>query len=425
MRAQRHMDRPIIEHLTDLDKYKLTMGQFVYFLHSLICVVYGFKNRTKAVKLARHIDIGRLREELQHLRTLRYTDRELQYLGSQMRSTGKSLFEPEYLRFLKDEFRMPEFHVAQTPDDDITTTFGEETTWPHSIMGETLELSIKNELYTMDLTKHLTDGEYDRLLNDARKRRQAIIDVLKRNPKVRFMEFGTRRRFSRDWQYETVEDLVTQIPDQITGTSNVYLAMILGILSKGTVAHELFMVLAAIASILGDEALRASHNQVLQQWAKFYGPDLLIALTDTFGSDFFFRDMTSEQAHEWKGLRQDSGDAIEFGEKQLLFYKQHGVDPLQKLLVPSDGLDVDTLVKITNHFLGKIPVEGGWGTGLTFDIPGIKPLSIVVKAISANGIGTVKLSDNIAKAMGRPEDIERYKRVFEYGLVNNYTECRV
>ncbi len=185
-----------------------------------------------------------------------------------------------------------------------------------------------------------------------------------------------------------------------------------GLLPMGTSAHELFMVMACIMGER-DEDIRASHNKVLQDWWDEYNWGLSIALTDTFGTDFFFRDMTYEQAKNWKGLRHDSGDPIDFGERAIKFYKDKGIDPREKILIFSDGLDVQTILKISEHFKSRIKVTFGWGTNLTNDL-GFKALPIVIKVSEANGKPTVKLTDNLAKAMGRKEDIERYKRIFGY-----------
>lgn len=208
------------------------------------------------------------------------------------------------------------------------------------------------------------------------------------------------------------------------GTSNVMFSMQDGTDPKGTFAHELYMVLAAITGMLdNDEGLRGSHNEVLQKWWDLYGRDLSIALTDTFGSGFFFEDMTCEQSAAWKGLRHDSGDAIIFGERAVRFYDEHCVDPTKKLVLFSDGLDVDEIVRIFEHFVGRIISAFGWGTTLTNDL-GFPTLSIIVKVLMAGGFNTVKLSDNIAKAMGTDGDIDRYKRVFGYN-VDFFKECVV
>ena len=180
----------------------------------------------------------------------------------------------------------------------------------------------------------------------------------------------------------------------------------------GTNAHEEDMAMSGIMHGSDDE-IRNSHQKVLQEWWEEYGWALSIALTDTYGTDFFFRDMTYEQARDWKGLRQDSGDPFKFGDKAIAFYQQHGIDPREKLLVFSDGLDVDTIIRLADYFAGRIKVTFGWGTNLTNDL-GFPAISIIIKLLESNGYGTVKLSDNLAKAMGKPEDIERFKRIFGY-----------
>jgi nicotinate phosphoribosyltransferase len=133
-------------------------------------------------------------------------------------------------------------------------------------------------------------------------------------------------------------------------------------------------------------------------------------LTDTYGSDFFFDYFDERTARNWKGVRHDSGCPFEFGNKLLFHYMDIGIDPKDKLLIFSDGLDLDTICKLYEQFKNKINLSFGWGTNLTNDT-GIKPLNIVVKMTKAGGIGTVKLSDNIAKAMGSAEDIKLFREV--------------
>ena len=215
--------------------------------------------------------------------------------------------------------------------------------------------------------------------------------------------------------------LAQEIPQQFLGTSNTAMAMQYGLLPMGTLAHEMYMVMAGMMAD-NDATIRASHNRVLQEWWDEYGWGLSIALTDTYGSDFFFRDMTAAAGAAWKGLRQDSGDPMAFGEKAIAFYERHGVDPRDKLLVFSDGLDLGTIIKLADHFAGRIRVSFGWGTNLTNDL-GLEALSLVIKVVEANGRRTVKLSDNLAKATGEGHDIERYKRIFGH-TVTTFEACK-
>ena len=163
-----------------------------------------------------------------------------------------------------------------------------------------------------------------------------------------------------------------------------------------------------------EDRIRSSHNQVLTDWWELYGWGLSVAVTDTYGSEFFFRDMTESQARAWKGLRHDSGDPFEFGERAVRFYEKLGIDPREKLLIFSDGLELVTILRLSAQFHGRVKLSFGWGTNLTNDL-GFEPVSIVVKAVEVDGRRTVKLSDNMAKATGTKEDIERFKRIFGHG----------
>jgi nicotinate phosphoribosyltransferase len=204
--------------------------------------------------------------------------------------------------------------------------------------------------------------------------------------------------------------LAEELPSQFLGTSSTESALLHGLVPMGTSAHELTMVMSGIMHD-SDDLIRASHNRVLQDWWDLYGWGLSVAVTDTYGSEFFFRDMDAKQARAWKGLRHDSGDPFEFGEKAIRFYEGHGIDPREKLLIFSDGLELPTILALSRRFHGRIKLSYGWGTNLTNDL-GFEPISIVVKAVEANGHRTVKLSDNLAKATGSREDIERFKRIF-------------
>jgi nicotinate phosphoribosyltransferase len=145
----------------------------------------------------------------------------------------------------------------------------------------------------------------------------------------------------------------------------------------------------------------------MDDWFNRYGEDLSIALTDTFTSDFFFSDFPKEQAKLWRGLRHDSGDPFEFGNKAIEFYEQLGIDPKEKTIVFSDGLDIETIVKLADYFDGKINVLFGWGTTLMNDL-GLRANNIVMKVTNVNGIETVKLSDDEGKHTGSAEKIGRY-----------------
>jgi nicotinate phosphoribosyltransferase len=211
---------------------------------------------------------------------------------------------------------------------------------------------------------------------------------------------------------------------QFLGTSNTYAAMTTGLVPMGTAAHELPMIIAGITDP-GEpdpEWLRRAQRQVIDDWWEQYGWGLSILLPDTFGTDFFFTVATEEDLRRWKGFRWDSGDLFGFGDKVVHAYQQIGVDPNDKMLVASDALDLPLILEAQERFGGRIRVSYGWGTGLTNDlldnvVTGDRwfgPMSLVVKPTHANGRGLVKLSDNPAKAVGQPQDVQRYKRAAGY-----------
>jgi nicotinate phosphoribosyltransferase len=407
-RTQRESDTGyIISSLLDTDFYKFTMGQIIFDKYPDVPVTYSFKNRTANIFLAHHIREAEFRAELDHVRSLRFTPEDCSYLRSILLS-GKPLFSERYLDFLQS-LHLPAYEITVTDDNFEINIRG---TWAEAIYWETLVLSILNELYYRSLLEKMQSGT-DAAWKEGLRRLEQKIALVKARPQIAFSDFGTRRRFSRAWHDTLTQKLCTEVPkSQFMGTSNVYFAWKYSLSPIGTMAHEMFMVMSGVMHDT-DEAIRASHNRVLQDWWDYYGFDLSIALTDTYGSDFFFRDLSREQARNWKGLRQDSGDPVAFGEKALRFYESRGIDPREKLIVFSDGLDIESIYRLSEHFSGRIRTAFGWGTNLTNDL-GFGALSLVVKVVEACGHGTVKLSDNLAKAIGTPEDIEQFKRIFGY-----------
>mgnify|MGYP001828134852 CR=1 FL=1 len=187
---------------------------------------------------------------------------------------------------------------------------------------------------------------------------------------------------------------------------------------SGTNAHELPMVYAALADT-DDELARAPY-EVLADWHEEHDGNLRIILPDTYGTEGFLRD-APEWLAGWTGIRIDSGDPAEGAETAIRWWQSRGEDPRDKLVIFSDGLDVDKITDLHTRFSGRVRVSFGWGTLLTNDFRGLAPadalapFSLVCKAVFANGRPTVKLSDNPRKAMGPKTEIARYKRVFGVG----------
>ncbi|OPB30452.1 nicotinate phosphoribosyltransferase [Bartonella sp. WD12.1] len=284
-------------------------------------------------------------------------------------------------------------------------------------MWEIPALSIISELRSRAAMKNLDCFALDVFYARAKAKMWSKIERLKQLPDLNIADFGTRRRHSFLWQRWCVEALKEGIDNSLVGSSNILLAMDTDLEALGTNAHELPMVIAALAN--NDNDLRQASYQVLQNWNRYYDGNLLIVLPDTFGTETFLRNAPDWVA-DWTGFRIDSALPIEGGERIIKWWQEKGKNPQEKLLIFSDALDVDTIEKTYYHFHGKVRMSFGWGTNLTNDfencapqkIANLEAASLVCKATHANGRPTVKLSDNPEKTIGDPQEIQRYLNFF-------------
>jgi nicotinate phosphoribosyltransferase len=244
------------------------------------------------------------------------------------------------------------------------------------------------------------------------------IERLRALPDLRIADFGTRRRHSFLWQDWAVQAMQEGLGEAFIGTSNCLIALRRELEAIGTNAHELPMVYAALAE--DDDALARAPYDVLADWHEEHEGNLRIILPDTYGTEGFLANAPDWLAG-WTGIRIDSGDPAEGAETAIRWWKERGENPQDKLIIFSDGLDVEKIVELHHRFSSRVRVSFGWGTLLTNDfrglVPGdaLAPFSLVCKAVAANGRPTVKLSDNPAKAMGPRDEIARYKKVFGVG----------
>jgi nicotinate phosphoribosyltransferase len=396
------MDHPIIASRLDTDFYKLTMALFIWKRWREVPVKYALTNRTVGVPLAELIDSGELREQLDHLKHLQLSQAEADYLLS----LG---LDAEFVRWLSEQRTLPDYGLGVKDGQYVLEFAG---SWLDTIWWETPALAILNELANRAFMRQAGQTWQDAWAEGERRllpklEQLTLADLIKL-----ITEFGTRRRWSRAWQEKTVHLTLERAPNLLAGTSNVALARTTGLPARGTMAHELSMAYQGIYG-LGDSGLRASQKWLLGHWWEEFGKQLSIALTDTYGSEVFFQDFTFQQATNWKGLRQDSGDPVAFGNRAIDFYRRCGIDPCTKLVMFSDGLTAERMLELERHFRGRIKTAYGWGTNFTNDC-GYQPLSLVIKLVEANGQPTVKLSDNLNKAIGPKAAVERVKRVFGY-----------
>ncbi|WP_137129640.1 nicotinate phosphoribosyltransferase [Rhizobium sp. FY34] len=404
---------PIIRSLIDTDFYKLLMLQMIWKLYPTTDVTFSLINRTTSVRLAEEIDERELREQLDHARTLRLSKKEMIWLAGNSFYGKAQIFEPEFIAWLSN-YRLPEYELSKRDGQYELTFHGR---WMDTTLWEIPALSIINELRSRSAMRSLGPFTLDVLYARAKAKMWQKVERLRALPGLRISDFGTRRRHSFLWQRWCVEALKEGIGPAFTGTSNVLLAMDSDLEAVGTNAHELPMVVAALAN--SDAELKAAPYKVLKDWNRLYGGNLLIVLPDAFGTTSFLRD-APEWVADWTGFRPDSAPPIEGGEKIIDWWEKMGRDPRQKLLIFSDGLDVDAIIDTYRHFEGRVRMGFGWGTNLTNDfagcapsqLDGLKPISIVCKVSEANGRQAVKLSDNPRKATGDPDEVQRYLRFF-------------
>lgn len=405
---------PIVRSLIDTDFYKLLMCQSVFRNKPDTNVTFALINRSKHIRLADLIDEGELREQLDHIRSLSLSRGESTWLRGNTFYGKRQMFSSDFMEWFEG-MRLPPYHLEKH-DGQYRLTF--EGKWHEVMLWEIPALAVLMELRSRTVLKKMDKFELQVLYARAMTKLWEKVEKLRGLERLRLADFGTRRRHSFLWQDWCVQAMHEGLGKNFVGTSNCLIAMRREVEAIGTNAHELPMVYAALSKT--DDALRHAPYQVLSDWQDEHDGNLRIILPDTYGTKGFLENAPDWLAG-WTGIRIDSGDPATGAETAINWWKDRGEDPATKMVIFSDGLDVDKIIELQNQFSGRVRPSFGWGTLMTNDFRGLTPndslapFSIVCKAISANGNPTVKLSDNPNKAMGPDNEIARYKRVFEVG----------
>ena len=388
----------IITSLLDTDLYKFTMWQAMLHRHPQNRAVYRFRCRNQPAFPLASLKVE-VEAELDALCDLSFREDELAFLA------GLRFMKSDFIDFLRIFRFQRNFVQVSTDGDDLQV----EACGPQvHVMGfEIFVLAIVNELYCRrhDQQAALAEGRR-RLAGKIDELKRAANDpgVMERRHPFVFFDFGVRRRFSREWQFEVLSTLKAQVPTFFKGTSNVMLAMRLGLVPIGTMAHEYLQSYQAQRV-----RLRDFQKAALEDWVQEYRGDLGVALTDVVGMDAFLADFDLYFAKLFDGLRHDSGDPYEWGEKALAHYARLRIDPHAKRLVFSDGLSIQKALALHDYFSDRTQVGFGIGTSLTNDM-GFDPLSIVMKLVHCNGQPVAKLSDSPGKSMNIDETFLAYLR---------------
>ena len=404
---------PIVRSVIDTDFYKLLMAQSIFRHHRDTHATFQLINRSAQVPLARLIDEGALREQLDHIRTLGLARGESTWLRGNTFYGKRFMFRHDFMEWL-ETFRFPPYHLERR-GEQYELVF--EGPWLETMMWEIPALAVLMELRSRAVLKHLGRFELQVLYARAMTRIWEKIERLRGLTGATIADFGSRRRHSFLWQDWCVQAMIEGLPS-FSGSSNCLIAMRRDIEAVGTNAHELPMVYAALAD--GDKELASAPYRVYEDWQQDYSGNLRIMLPDTFGTPQFLA-RAPAWLDDWTGARIDSGDPFAIGETLVAWWQERGQDPREKLMIFSDGLDVERIEALHARFAGRAKLAFGWGTLLTNDfrglVPGdrLAPFSLVCKVAAAEGRPAVKLSDNPLKATGPAEEIARYKRAFGVG----------
>ncbi|MEG6191538.1 nicotinate phosphoribosyltransferase [Enterobacter kobei] len=371
---------PVLHTLLDTDAYKLHMQQAVFHHYYDVHVAAEFRCRGDDL-LGIYADS--IREQVDAMQHLTLQDDEYQWLS------GLPFFKTDYLTWLRDFRYKPEQVTVTNENGKLDIRL--EGPWREVIMWEVPLLAVISELAHRYRSPEMGVAQAVASLENKLTAFTTLTEGLDMS-RFRLMDFGTRRRFSREVQQAIVKRL--QQEPWFVGTSNYDLARRLNLTPMGTQAHEWFQAHQQISPDLAN-----SQRAALAAWLEEYPNQLGIALTDCITMDAFLRDFGPEFAERYQGLRHDSGDPVEWGEKAIAHYQKLGIDPMSKVLVFSDNLDLAKAVELYRHFNTRVNLSFGIGTRLTCDIPQVKPLNIVIKLVECNGKPVAKLSDSPGKTI--------------------------
>ncbi|HEY1290885.1 MAG TPA: nicotinate phosphoribosyltransferase [Burkholderiales bacterium] len=382
----------LIQSLLDTDLYKFTMMQVVLHHFPGAQVEYKFKCRTPGVDLRPHLED--MKAEFTNLCKLRFREDELAYLR------GWRFMKSDFVDFL-GLFKFNEKYLSagygEKPGEIDITIRGP---WLHTILYEIPVLAIVSEVYFRRTQPRPN-------LDEGRRRLAAKIELVRKaesSLELRISDFGTRRRFSGAWQEEVLQTLKREVPEYFAGTSNVLFAMRNNLTPLGTMAHEYMQACQALGPRLRDSQVFA-----FDKWAQEYRGDLGIALTDTYGFNAFLRDFDMYFCKLFDGVRHDSADPFDWGERMIEHYRRNRVDPKSKQLIFSDQLSFPLAIEIARRFEGRARISFGIGTNLTNDL-GYEPINIVLKMTECNGQPVAKVSDAPGKTISKDAGYLSYLR---------------
>ena len=393
----------IITSLLETDLYKFSMGQAIYHQFPAYTTTWTFKCRNQDVRFTQEM-VEEIREQIKAYCCLTFTEEELSYLKE------ITWFKQSYIDFLRLWHpRYEDFEI--TTDAECGLSLETKGTWLNTSMYEIPTLAIINEVYFR------MQYPYEELSTSFEQKLDEKIEWLKTGKYeiATFSEFGLRRRLSAEAQDTAVRKL-SDSPlgaSRFVGTSNVYLARKYHIKPVGTMAHEWIMCVGQ-----GNHRHNPAYSNwyALDAWVKEYGILNGTALTDAITTDCFLRDFRLTYSTLFSGVRHDSGDPKEWGDKMIRHYTSLGIDARTKTLLFSDSLDFAKADELFRYFDGRAKVAFGIGTYLSNDTH-VPALNIVMKTTLCNGQDVAKISDTPGKGMCKnPQYVEYLQRCIEWRM---------
>lgn len=384
----------LLKSFLDNDFYKFTMQAAVVKLFPNVRSKYKFINRGEH-QFPPNFG-NELRKSIDAMASLEMTKEEKQFLIENC-----PYLSPAYIDFLQGyRYDPSEVNITQNGSDVEVSIEG---LWYRTILWEVPIMSIICELFYKVTNKEAWPE--DKIIENTLQKTQRLNEL-----GVKFAEFGTRRRYSYQVHRTVMRTLSQFEGNSFIGSSNVHMAMMYQVKPIGTHAHEWFMFHGARYGFKMANALSLEH------WVDVFRGDLGVALSDTYTTDVFLKQFDTKFAKLFDGVRHDSGNPIEFANKVIHHYKQHGINPLYKFIIFSDGLNIEKVERITKACENKIGISFGIGTNLTNDV-GLQPMNIVIKQTEINFDGSwvpvIKISDEKGKHTGEPNMIALAKDVLQ------------
>ena len=404
------MNKFIIHHLSQTDAYKLSMAYVIYHLYRKYKTGWSFKFRNMKDHLAVMTPakmqewVEEIQKEINHLATLRWTEGEILFISKKM--PWLTLDGGLFLDWLRNFQVRAEDILVFIENGELRIETDEKASWLQSTFYEIYLLVIVNE------TGFRLFYNYDELLESHKRNTDKKFEKLLSGEYVlgAISEFGLRRELSEEAQEYVIKkfmahrDELKEKGTNYVGTSNVYMSMKYGTTPIGTMAHEFIMGVGQ-----GDPAKNPAYSNrfAMESWTQIYGVLNGIFLTDTITDKMCRMDMDFKFASSFKGVRNDSGDPIEWGENWIKHYEKLGIDPKTKTLLFSNSLDFKRADEIYRHFAGRINVAFGIGTYLSNDTF-VNPFNIVMKMTTCNGHPVAKISDDAGKGMCKSEEFVNF-----------------